>query len=107
MNKKTLVLILSGILVMPKLAFAVVPPMISNIIVSVENTAFYLASAIVVILWIVTGLLFVTAGGAPEKLKTAKTSLIASVAGTVLVILAGSAIALVGSAFGLNTTGGQ
>ena len=96
-NKKILLLILSGILILPSLASADVT--IQSMVVAAVQTALFIASGVVVILWIVTGLLFLTAQGAPEKLKSAKTALIASVAGTILVIVATSALSIVGSAF--------
>lgn len=82
---------------MPSLASADVT--IQSMVVAAVQTALFIASGVVVILWIVTGLLFLTAQGAPEKLKSAKTALIASVAGTILVIVATSALSIVGSAF--------
>ena len=99
MNKKTLLLILSGVLVLPSLAFAQIT--IQSMVYYAEQTTLYIASGIVVILWVVTGIMFLTAQGAPEKLSSAKKALIAAVAGTVLVIVAGSAIALISDAFGL------
>ena len=75
---------------------------IQSIVNATVQTALLIASGVVVILWIITGLLFLTAQGAPEKLKSARTALIAAVAGTALVIIAGSAIALVKNAFGLG-----
>ena len=75
---------------------------IAGMIHAAENTALLIASGVVVILWIVTGILFLSASGAPEKLGSAKKALLAAVAGTVLVIVAGSAIALVSGAFGLG-----
>jgi hypothetical protein len=104
MNKKTLLLILSLILALPSLASAQGGGggiTIQGMAAAAVQTTLFIASAIVVILWIVTGLLFLTAQGAPEKLKTARTSLFAAVAGTLLVIVAGSAIALVGQMFGI------
>lgn len=98
-NKKILFLILLGVLALPSLASAQVT--IQSIVYSIEQTALFIASAVVVILWIITGILFLTAQGAPEKLTSAKKALFAAVAGTVLVIIAGSAIALVGQAIGL------
>jgi len=96
-NKKILLLILSGILILPSLASADVT--IQSMVAAAVQTALFIASGVVVILWIVTGILFLTAQGAPEKLKSAKTALIASVAGTILVIVATSALSIVGSAF--------
>ncbi len=100
MNKKILFLILLGVLVIPGFAFADVT--IQGMVDAAVNTTLYIASGIVVILWIITGLLFLTAQGAPEKLGKAKLALIAAAAGTVLVIIATSAIPLVKSAFNIQ-----
>jgi len=56
---------------------------------------------IVVIMWVVTGLLYLTCLGDPGKLKAANTSLFAAIGGTILVILASGAIRFVANSFGL------
>ena len=99
MNKKTLFLILLAVLVLPSLAFAQVT--VVTIVDAAVATTLYIAGGIIVILWVVTGILFLTAQGAPEKLNLAKKALFASVVGTALIILAGSAISLVGSVLGI------
>lgn len=98
MSKKIVYLILSSVLILPSLASAIT---IQEMTDAAVETTLWVASGIVVILWVVTGILFLSALGAPEKLKSAKTSLLAAVAGTILVIVAASAISLVGSAFGI------
>jgi uncharacterized membrane protein (DUF485 family) len=105
MNKKILFLTLSA-LFFPFSALAVVacdPNVISIacMVNSAVDTTLYIAAGIVVILWVITGLLFLVAQGAPEKLKSARTALFTSVAGTVLVIVAFYAIDIVGNAFGI------
>jgi predicted small integral membrane protein len=65
------------------------------------NTTLIIASGVVVILWLVTGILFLTAQGAPEKVNSAKKALFSAVAGTVIVIVAYYAMDLVGQAFGI------
>jgi len=100
MNKKTLFLTLLGILILPNFALADIT--IKGMVDAAVQTTLYIASGVVVILWIVTGLLFLQAQGAPEKLGSAKKALFASVAGTLLVIVASSAISLVGPAFGIG-----
>lgn len=104
MNKKLSFLTLLGAIVSPALALATDGGdiTITGMVDAAVQTTLYIASGIVVILWIVTGILFLTAQGDPAKLKTAKSSLFAAVAGTVLVIVAASAISLVKSMFGLN-----
>ena len=99
MNKKTLFLILSGILILPSLASAQVT--IRSMVGAAEQTVLYVASGVVVILWVLTGILFLSAQGAPEKLSKAKTALLTAVAGTVLVIVASYAIDLVGRSLGI------
>lgn len=99
MNKKLLFLTLAG-LALPVLASAQCT-LCAQIIHSIEQTALLIASGVVVVLWIVTGILFLTSQGDPGKLKSAKTSLFSAVAGTALVIIAGSAIALVSQGIGL------
>lgn len=56
---------------------------------------------IVVIMWVVTGILFLTSQGEPAKLNAAKTSLFAAIGGTIIIILAQSAVAFVANSFGL------
>ena len=99
MNKKILFLSLLAVLFVPTLTSAVT---IQSMVDAAEQTTLYIASGVVVILWVVTGLLFLSASGAPEKLKSARTSLFASVAGTVVVIIAASAISIVTGAFNLT-----
>ena len=101
-NKKIFFLILLGVLILPGLASAQIT--VATIVHAAEQTTLLIASGIVVILWIITGILFLTALGAPEKLGTAKKALFAAVAGTVLVIIAGSAIALITDALKLGGT---
>ena len=95
-NKKILFLILPVIVLLPTLASA---QTVQDLVDGAVQTMLYIASGVVVILWLVTGLLFLTAQGAPEKLKSARTALFAAVAGTIIVIVASSAITFVKSAF--------
>lgn len=75
---------------------------IQGMVDAAVRTTFYIASGVVVILWIITGLWFLTAQGSPDKLTSAKKALIAAVAGTILVVVAASAINIVGSMFGIS-----
>jgi uncharacterized membrane protein (DUF485 family) len=101
MNKKILFLILLGVLILPSLASADIS--IQGMVEGAVNTTWIIAAGVVVILWVVTGLLFLLAQGSPEKVNSAKKSLLAAIAGTVLVIVAFSAISLVSDAFNLGT----
>lgn len=77
------------------------PDVIKTIVDNAVKTAFYIAGGVVVILWIATGILFLTVQGDPGRLKSARNALFAAVAGTALCIIAGGAVSLVSSAFGL------
>lgn len=99
MNKKILFLILLGTILLPNIGFA--QPTIPGMIQGAENTAVMIASAVVIILWLVAGILFLLASGSPEKLKSARTAIITAVAGTVIVIIAWYAMDLVGKAFNI------
>ena len=61
-----------------------------------------IASGVVVVLWVVTGILFLSASGDPGKLGAGKKALFAAVAGTLIILVAGSALGLVGQAFGIQ-----
>jgi hypothetical protein len=101
-NKKYIFLILLGVvLVLPTLAFATT---VEEIMSALVTTTLYIADGIIVILWIVTGILFLIAQGDPGKLKSAKTALFASVVGTALIIIANSAVYIVGHAMNVNVT---
>lgn len=99
MKKIKFFLILFGLLALP--AFAVAQSIQSIITNIVNNVAWPIAVGVVVILWIATGVLFLVALGDPAKLGTAKKALFASVAGTIIIVIAGSALAIIGNALGV------
>ena len=99
MSKKILFLLLLEILALPGIVYA---QTITGMVANVVNVVWVVATGIVIILWVVTGVLFLAAQGAPEKLKQAKMALFSSIAGTVLVIVAYSARAIIQNAL---TTG--
>lgn len=101
-SKKILFLILLGVVIIPGLSLADSSFAISTMAQAAVKTTFYIADAVVVILWVITGILFLAAQGAPEKLKSAKTALLTAVIGTVVVIVADSAVYLVSNAFNLG-----
>lgn len=73
---------------------------IEEMAMAVTRTAWVIATAVVVVMWIVTGILFLSSTGDPGKIGTAKKALFAAIAGTVLVIIANSAINLISNAIG-------
>jgi quinol-cytochrome oxidoreductase complex cytochrome b subunit len=103
-NKKTLFLILLGIILVPTsfVSAMTLPTLAKN----VEATAVDIATPIVIIGWIIAGILYLTAAGSPEKIGTAKKALVACVIGTILVVLAigsGAIIGVIQSALGLSS----
>jgi len=99
MNKKVLYLILLSAAVAPAFASAVT---IETMVKAAVNTALYIADGAIVILWVVTGLMFLSAQGAPDKLSSAKKAALYAVIGTALVIIANLGVrALVGGMFGI------
>lgn len=102
MSKKTFFSVLSGVLVLPTLALADCGGKftVKCIMDSILNVTWEIATGVTIVLWVITGILFLSAQGAPEKVNTAKKALIAAAAGTVIVILAYSAITIVEKALG-------
>jgi len=86
MNKKILFLILLGLLFLPTLIFAVNTP--AQMAEGIKTVAMSVGIALVVVGWVVAGILYLTAAGAPDKLGTAKKAMIAAIVGTILVIIA-------------------
>lgn len=98
MKKNLLVLILLGsaVLVLPNIALAQIT--ITGIVANVSSVIYTVGGILVIIFWVITGILFLAAQGAPEKLGTAKKALFASIGGTVIFILAWSAGAIISNA---------
>lgn len=97
MKKLLSVLILGVILILPAIASAQTIESMADRIVS---TVLYVGTAIVVIFWIATAILFLSAFGSPEKVKTARNALLVAIGGTILIIIANSALSIVKSAIG-------
>jgi len=99
MNKKILkILTFVSVLALPNLVFG---QTIGGMAQAIAGQVVIVATWIVVIMWVVTGILFLTAQGDPGKLNTGKMALFSSIGGTILIILANSAIAFVANSFGL------
>lgn len=106
MNKKiALVSLLALVLPVAALAQVInvqpsgIPPVSSlpEIVNSLEMAAATVFGLIAVICFIIAGILFMTAGGNPEKVQAARSAFIWGIAGVVVGILAYSIIAIVGS----------
>lgn len=104
MNKKILISILLAVLIAPAMISAQGQGQgatLGSMAKAAAETALAVATGVVVVMWVVSGILFLVAAGDPSKLGTAKTGLIAAVAGTVIVILANGAIGFVGGIFNI------
>jgi len=99
MSKKTLFFILLGGLTLPFAASAQVT--LAGMAAAVAGQVIIIATWIVVIMWVVTGILFLTAQGDPGKLNAGKLALLGAIGGTFLIIIAHVAVALVSNSFGI------
>jgi len=108
MKKFKLTLASLGALFLPVVAFAQMEPIapggpgasigsLQQIIHALENAAGLIFGAIAVIMFIIAGVYFLTAGGEPEKVQKARSAFMWGIAGVVVGILAFSIIAVVGS----------
>ncbi len=70
---------------------------LQDLIHKLENAAGLVFGAVAVIMFIIAGVLFMTAQGQPEKVQTARQAFLWGVAGVIVGILAFSIIAVVGS----------
>ncbi len=100
MKKTLLVLTLLGILLLPAIASTqtVSNITITGMVANVANVVWIVACIIVLMFWVITGVLFLTAMGDPSKLGTAKKAFFAAIGGTVIVILAYSAVSILSKA---------
>jgi len=106
MSKKLFFLILSLFFVLPFSALAQLhsygPDLsIFTIIDATIRSSWIIFAAIAVVCFLVSGVIFLTAQGAPEKIKTARSAFIWGVAGVVVGIISYSILSVVGSLFGL------
>lgn len=110
MNKKILGLIVVGVLLLP--IFPLIAsgdtgntPNLCNMLSKFSTLAGEVAGTLVVIGWVIVGILYLTASGAPDKIGTAKRALIAVVIGTIIVIIASAAYDVVNSALNAGGNG--
>jgi type IV secretory pathway VirB2 component (pilin) len=96
-NKKILFLtLLLAVLIVPVCAYADLTcgdttggnEQLSTILTNFTNAASAVGSALAIIGFIIAGIMWLTASGAPEKISTAKKALMAAVIGTAILALA-------------------
>ena len=129
MNKKILFLVLLGVLVLPSVVFAQLvtwcdpgnlyrinsggaeliytgQPLcvgIYGLIDDIESAIWIIFALIALICFVLAGILFLTAQGAPDKLQAAKSAFIWGVVGIIVGIVAYSIIAIVANMLGANS----
>lgn len=106
MKKIVLSLIAVSLLALPVLAFAQIggnPPAISIDLTTlgnkIANAIWIVFTILALVMFVVAGILFLTAQGDPEKVKTARNAFIWGVVGVVVGIIAFTIITVVRSLF--------
>jgi len=100
MTKTKIALISLGILILPVIAMAQPTVQIGSlqeIVNSIERALWIVFGGIAVVMFVVAGILFLTAQGTPEKVQAARSAFIWGVAGVVVGIVAYSIVAIVSS----------
>lgn len=111
MNKKLIALSTLVALALPAVGLAVTfggqPPSVALTVPGVLNVVltivWWVFIAVVVVLFVAAGILFLTAQGDPTQLATARRAVIWGAAGVLVGILAYSIVSIVGFAFGIGT----
>ncbi len=95
MNKKILFLVLFGLLLLPVITFGAVDSIQSLMKAIVNGVVWVVFTAIVVVCFVYSGIMFLTAQGDSSKLATARASFLWGIVGVVVGIIAYSAIDLI------------
>ena len=99
MNKKIgFLILLAGLFALPLFVSAAT---IATMAQAIAGQVVAVGTWIVVIMWVVSGIMFLMAAGDPGTLKNAKTGLFAAIGGTIIIILAVSAITFVKNSFNI------
>jgi len=105
MNKKILFLILLGVLILPSIALA--QTQASVIAGNIEQLTLTIGVCIVVIGWVIAGILYLTAAGAPDKTGIAKKAMIAALMGTILIVIAAGGYSVISGIVNSALNSGQ
>jgi Type IV secretion system pilin len=108
MNKKTLSSIVIGVLASPIIAFAQMqgtapggygsaPTSLTDLVGNIEKLMGLVFGGIAVVMFVIAGILFLTAQGDPEKVQSARSAFIWGVAGVIVGLIAFSIVAIVSS----------
>jgi phosphoglycerol transferase MdoB-like AlkP superfamily enzyme len=105
MKKIVLALVLLGAISLPVIALAQPTGSVTSIcqlVKKIESLTWTVFGLIAVICFIYAAILFLTAGGAPEKVQAARSAFLWGVAGVAVGIIAFSIVAIVGSGIGVS-----
>ena len=103
MEKNKLAIVSLCVLLLPVVALAVTQPQpgtigsLQELVDTIETAVWVVFGLIAVVCFVVAGILFLTAGGAPEKVASARSAAIWGVVGIVVGIIAYSIIEVVNS----------
>ncbi len=94
MNKKllTTIIFLDILLLAPLAASA---DTADSMVKSIQAALMIIATSVVVIGWVIAGILWLTSAGSPDKTGTAKKATVAAVIGTIVIVLASQAYAVI------------
>ncbi|MBI2054362.1 MAG: TrbC/VirB2 family protein [Candidatus Staskawiczbacteria bacterium] len=103
MNTKKIAssLLLAAILALPVLAIAAPPNQPptgktwDNLVTFVTGTIYTVGIAIIVVMFLIAGIMFITAGGNPEKVQAARQTLLYAVVGAVVLLVAASIFGII------------
>ncbi len=107
MNKKIFLALIAVAVIAPVMSYAAGTNNACDVINAFKTIFEQVGSAVVIIGWIITGVLYLLAGGDPGKIKTAKAALVACVIGTAVIVLSVTAFTFVNSALNLGGTQGS
>lgn len=101
--KKSLIVLLSASLLLPVIVLAAAKPGepggsitdIGSLYTKISTAVWEVFAIVAIVMFVVAGILFLTAQGEPDKLKKAKDAFIWGVAGVVVAILAYSIVTIV------------
>jgi len=99
-NKKILFIILLGVILLPTIILAQLRDYgggtsLSGMVSGLERAAWIIFGLIVVVCFVAAGVIFLTAQGQPDKIKTAQSAVIWGVVGVIVGILAYSIMAII------------
>lgn len=95
-NQKILLFLLATLFISPVVVSAQGggTDQLTQLVTNVNKVIFTASLGIVTIGWVIAGILWLTSGGSPEKTGTAKKATFAALIGTVLIVLASTAVGI-------------